>query len=80
MTTLYIHIPFCKSKCFYCSFASFEKRDDLIESYLDALKKEAAIYRGAQVGAVYIGGGTPTYLSGKQLKFLFEIVNGILIW
>ncbi|MEK7849762.1 MAG: radical SAM family heme chaperone HemW [Candidatus Omnitrophota bacterium] len=73
--SLYIHIPFCRSKCFYCSFASFENKDELIAPYLDALKKEAALYRGQKVSTVYIGGGTPTYLAIACLKTLFSIIN-----
>ena len=73
--SLYIHIPFCKSKCFYCSFTSFEKKDQLIEPYLKALKKEASRYKGTTVNTVYIGGGTPTYLNIDQIKFLFSIIT-----
>jgi oxygen-independent coproporphyrinogen-3 oxidase len=73
--SLYIHIPFCQSKCFYCSFSSFEKKDDLIGPYLDALDKEASGYKGQSVGTVYIGGGTPTYLSPLNIRTLFEIIR-----
>jgi oxygen-independent coproporphyrinogen-3 oxidase len=73
--SLYIHIPFCSSKCFYCSFASFENKDELIAPYLKALKKEAAFYRGQRINTVYIGGGTPTYLPINCLKALFSIIN-----
>jgi len=73
--SLYIHIPFCSSKCFYCSFASFENRDELIAPYLEALKKEAALYRGQKISTVYIGGGTPTYLDVACLKALFSLIN-----
>ena len=73
--SLYIHIPFCRSKCFYCSFVSFENKDELIAPYLQALKKEAALYRGQKVSTVYIGGGTPTYLDAACLKTLFSIIN-----
>lgn len=72
---LYIHIPFCKSKCFYCSFASFAKKDELIEPYLAALEKEAGLYKGLCVSTVYIGGGTPTYLSAPQIRSLWEIIR-----
>lgn len=73
--SLYIHIPFCKSKCFYCSFPSFERKDELIDSYLEVLKKEAANHRGVAVNTVYIGGGTPTYLSMTQLEHLFDTLH-----
>lgn len=74
-TSLYIHIPFCKSKCFYCSFASVEGKDALMEPYLDALSKEAVLYHGRDVSTVYIGGGTPSYLSADQIRKLFEIIR-----
>jgi len=73
--SLYIHIPFCKSKCFYCSFASFEKIDSLIGPYLEALKKEAQTYSGTPISTVYVGGGTPSYLSSSQIGVLFDIVR-----
>ncbi|PIY82307.1 MAG: coproporphyrinogen III oxidase [Candidatus Omnitrophica bacterium CG_4_10_14_0_2_um_filter_44_9] len=73
--SLYIHIPFCISKCFYCSFVSFENKDELIAPYLEALKKEAALYKGQKVSTVYIGGGTPTHLNAACLEALFSIIN-----
>ena len=73
--SLYIHIPFCKSKCFYCSFTSFEKKERLVVPYLAALKKEAGRYRGTRVDTVYIGGGTPTYLNTNRIRSLFSIIS-----
>jgi oxygen-independent coproporphyrinogen-3 oxidase len=73
--SLYIHIPFCKSKCFYCSFVSFEKKDSLITPYLEALKKEAKLYQGSLFETIYIGGGTPTVLSSDELKSLFSVIH-----
>lgn len=79
---LYIGIPFCPSRCVYCSFISFsvEKSAQLMVPYLEALEKE--IIAGAQivknlkkrVESVYIGGGTPTTLSADQLNRLFEVL------
>jgi oxygen-independent coproporphyrinogen-3 oxidase len=77
--SLYIHIPFCKSKCFYCSFVSYENKDDLIAPYLEVLAKEASLYKGKQVNTVYIGGGTPTYLDVAVLKTLFSIIHSNFI-
>lgn len=73
--SLYIHIPFCKSKCFYCSFTSFEKKDNLTGPYLEALKKEALAYSGRRIDTVYIGGGTPSHLSSSQIKTLFAMIH-----
>ncbi len=80
---LYIGIPFCPTRCGYCTFVSHsvEKAAHLIEPYLDALEKEivhaAALVRelGLTVRAAYIGGGTPTSLSAGQLERLFELLE-----
>lgn len=76
---LYIHIPFCKSKCAYCDFNSVPNADNgLIFGYLNALNKEIA-YAGrqfseAEINTVYIGGGTPSLLLPKQLE---SVVNAV---
>ncbi len=72
---LYIHIPFCKSKCLFCSFVIAVGKEHRTDAYLDALAKEAGLYRGAALETVYIGGGTPTFLSTDQLKRLFGIIK-----
>jgi len=73
--SLYIHIPFCKSKCFYCSFASYPGQEDMIDIYLDMLEREAAGYGKPRCSTIYIGGGTPTYLSAMQLERVLGIVR-----
>jgi len=73
--SLYVHIPFCKSKCFYCSFASYPGQEDMIDAYLDMLEQEAASYDRPPCSTVYIGGGTPTYLSAMQLERVLGIVR-----
>ena len=72
MLGLYVHIPFCKKKCFYCDFISIE---DLANNYLMALEKEAQKYKGEIIDTVYIGGGTPSTLSINQLKKLASIIT-----
>lgn len=68
----YIHIPFCKSKCNYCSFTSFTK-PDLIEQYVCSLKNEIEhFYEHEKLNTLYFGGGTPSLLSIAQLE---EILN-----
>jgi len=66
---LYIHVPFCISKCAYCSFYSLESVG-LIPEYLQALKKEIHHYREnfSEFDTVYFGGGTPSLLKPKQLE------------
>lgn len=77
MAGLYVHIPFCVSRCIYCGFYStvgIDKRDE----YLDALQKEIEIrkeYLNEDINTIYIGGGTPSALSNKQLERLFRIIR-----
>ncbi len=76
---LYIHIPFCVRKCRYCDFSSQPLGGDtsLADRYLDALALEAARVRATYprpVHSIFIGGGTPTTLTGAQLRRLWEEV------
>lgn len=71
---LYIHIPFCKSKCRYCDFASYPGREGCMHDYVDALLKEAHI-RSNTLGhpvmeTVFLGGGTPSLLPADDLDRL----------
>ena len=84
---LYIHIPFCKSKCRYCDFASYAGQEQKMSAYVDALLEEAAV-RAAQLqypqmDTVFIGGGTPSLLPAhlldrllSRLKELFPLSPG----
>ncbi|PKM92780.1 MAG: coproporphyrinogen III oxidase [Elusimicrobia bacterium HGW-Elusimicrobia-4] len=68
----YIHIPFCRKKCNYCDFVSADYTDkttDYADKYLKTLVKEFSFHLPS---SVYIGGGTPSILSEKQIEFLFE--------
>jgi oxygen-independent coproporphyrinogen-3 oxidase len=73
---LYIHIPFCLSKCGYCSFYSI-KSLDLIPEFIDALKKEIKAYSKLfkTFDTIYIGGGTPSLLSILQTDDILTAVN-----
>ncbi len=75
MRGLYIHIPFCRSKCIYCDFASFAGKNDLQDKYIDKLCAEAQRHRGLAFDTVYIGGGTPTVLSEDNFKKLFAAIH-----
>ncbi len=75
---LYIHIPFCKQKCFYCDFPSFCNLEPLMNDYIEALGKELKNIKDEQVmRTIFIGGGTPTYLNLKALIALKKFI-GIL--
>lgn len=72
----YIHIPFCDKICSYCDFCKMYKYDNLVDEYLDDLEREIkSIYKGEVLETIYIGGGTPSSLSIKQLKRLFNILS-----
>lgn len=74
---LYLHFPFCLSKCPYCDFNSYPLRDDYqLSSYISALYSEIAIYskklKNITMKTIYLGGGTPTILSGD---LIYNILN-----
>jgi len=69
---VYIHIPFCRSRCSYCDFATGMYQSEIAETYVDALCSEIHDWREidkpATVDTIYFGGGTPSLLSTKQIK------------
>ena len=76
MKSIYIHIPFCNKICSYCDFCKMYYNEKLVNDYLDALEKEIeSRYKGEVIETIYVGGGTPSSLSLKQLKRLFSIIN-----
>lgn len=75
---IYIHIPFCKKKCFYCDFTAFQNLESWIDSYFENLKKEIILYQkdiSVEVDSIYIGGGTPTYVDYHYIIELVEILK-----
>ena len=70
MAGLYVHIPFCSSRCVYCGFYSTTGLE-LRERYVEAVCKEIET-RGERVNTIYLGGGTPSQLSIEQLKRFFD--------
>ncbi len=79
MSGIYIHIPFCSQKCAYCSFVSFPGMNDRVDSYLDALDREAAFYAHdcarIQPDTLYVGGGTPGIISPLQIERLGRLAE-----
>ena len=76
MESVYIHIPFCKSICSYCDFCKMLYHGPWVIPYLNALVEEIKDkYDGEEIKTMYIGGGTPSSLEMKDLKYLFEIIN-----
>ena len=77
MRGLYVHIPFCRSKCGYCDFASQAGREALIDPFLGALAAESARYDAlaGSFSTLYVGGGTPSLLTPPQLQKLFDVLE-----
>lgn len=76
---LYIHIPFCKSKCVYCDFYSLPHAENHMDRYVSALCRQLAeISRQTtahEVDTIYFGGGTPSYLGAKRLKLILKTIE-----
>jgi len=80
---IYIHIPFCKTKCIYCDFYSVTKRDDSIENFVDCMVKEIKLnktrLKNTTYDTIFFGGGTPSVLTenqlGKILNALYKFYN-----
>ncbi|MSU33763.1 MAG: coproporphyrinogen III oxidase family protein [Pedosphaera sp.] len=84
---IYTHIPFCRKRCHFCYFRVYTDKDSAaIKSYLDAVLRELSLYAsrpfigGRKPGFVYFGGGTPSYLSVEQLRFLSDGMKRQLSW
>lgn len=75
---VYIHVPFCKSRCIYCDFYSTTQGQEFREAYVDALCREMVLRRSeinsSRVPSLYIGGGTPSQLSIHQLNRIFACI------
>lgn len=78
---IYIHIPFCASKCGYCDFYSRAGCDDLMPDYEDALirhiREAAPTMAGYQIDTVYFGGGTPSYFGAKRICNIFGALKDL---
>ncbi len=75
---LYVHIPFCKQKCFYCDFPSYAGKEGLEDEYINALIKEIDLKCSDKViKSLFIGGGTPSHLNEDNLYKLLNKLNGL---
>ena len=79
--SIYVHIPFCARKCFYCDFLSFNAGADRIESYFFALGKEISIWADKikgmeyEVISVFFGGGTPSFVDAKYIVKVLDLIR-----
>src|SRR6185437_13800797 len=74
---LYVHIPFCSSRCSYCDFATGLYQSELAERYVRGLVREisSSPYSGENVDTIYFGGGTPSLLAPSQLERILAVVH-----
>lgn len=73
--SVYIHIPFCKQKCKYCSFVSFTNHDKMLGYIFSLLKEIDTNYNGEELNTLYFGGGTPSLIETQYLKKIINKFN-----
>lgn len=77
---IYIHIPFCKQKCYYCDFISYANKEEKVKEYIESLQKEIELesdrYKNEEyeITTIYIGGGTPSFIDALYIE---RIINTI---
>jgi len=78
---IYIHIPFCKKKCFYCDFVSYENKENLIQEYIDTVCLEilqnAEILSEYNISTIFFGGGTPSLI---KVEYIEKILNTLKLF
>ena len=84
---LYLHIPFCRKRCHFCYFRVYtDKNASEVQAYLDTLAKEWELYgsqpaiAGRPLDFIYFGGGTPSFLSVRQLQGLVDRLSAVRSW
>ncbi|GIX04796.1 MAG: coproporphyrinogen III oxidase [Planctomycetaceae bacterium] len=84
---MYVHIPFCRKRCLFCYFRVYTQQNArTIEGYVEALAHELELLerfqglQGRPLACVYFGGGTPSYLSARQLRFLRDALHRSISW
>src|SRR5688572_9568631 len=84
---IYVHIPFCRKRCHFCYFKVYTDKDSSeIERYLDAVVEELTLYTrkpfvgGRKPTFIYFGGGTPSYISTRQLSRIVDAMRAQLAW
>lgn len=78
---LYIHVPFCTAECYYCHYyKQFARSSKSVDRFLDGVDQELEMHKkrfgGIEAASVYVGGGTPSYLSPNQIDRLFGMIKG----
>ena len=77
--SLYVHIPFCETKCPYCDFNTYAAIEPLMPTYVAALKSEIALWGSLlnrpEVHTVFFGGGTPSYLPAEDIRHTMKAIT-----
>ncbi len=78
---IYIHIPFCKQKCYYCDFISYTNKEKKIDEYINCIIKELNSYEieNYNVTTIYIGGGTPSFIDCTYIKEIMKVLKDKLV-
>lgn len=82
-TGIYVHIPFCAKKCYYCDFISFSNKKEMIKDYIGALKKEIEYIgtntlestQNTEITTIYIGGGTPSFIESEYIETIIKTIK-----
>lgn len=71
---IYIHIPFCKRKCYYCDFISYTNKQNVVKEYIESVIKEIDSYnlKEFKVTTIYIGGGTPSFIDENNIELILN--------
>ena len=76
---IYIHIPFCQTKCFYCDFNTYTKIEDQIDEYISCVISEINIWGeilgNSSIRSIFFGGGTPSYIDSKYIKIILDSIH-----
>ena len=73
---VYIHIPFCKQKCYYCDFISYSNKEDYFDKYIQSLIEEMNNFFNdniVEIATIYIGGGTPSLIDAKYIEKVISV-------
>jgi len=81
LNSLYLHVPFCRDRCYYCSFVSLVDKNNYKENYINAalaeIEKTLTSYKGHKLNSIYIGGGTPSLLEIRYFDQIFSKINSL---
>ena len=78
---IYVHIPFCKQKCYYCDFISYANKEEKTKEYVECIQKEIEIESKKyskdeyEITTIYFGGGTPSYISALYIENIINVIK-----